>query len=188
MKKIFLSLLLTLSAFCLEPVAAIENTAKEIIAVVEKLPGATNTEARRVEIRKIIDPVFDFQEMAKRSLGTEWNNANDTQKQEFVSVFSELLSKTYMSKVETVKKDTVKIIGSDIKENKALVKTSVIYNGDSFPLDYKFIKTNDWKVYDVIIENIGLVANYRNEFAGIIRKDGIDGLISQLKTKLAKLK
>ena len=125
--------------------------------------------------------------MAKRSLGTEWNNCTEVQKKDFIDVFSELLSKTYMSKVESVKQDTIKVIGNDTKETKALVKTTVKYNDDFFPLDYKLIKTTDWKVYDVTIENIGLVANYRNEFAGIIRKDGIDGLIVKLKDKLAKL-
>jgi phospholipid transport system substrate-binding protein len=71
------------------------------------------------------------------------------------------------------------------RDNKAFVQTDVTYKGDTFGLDYKLIdRSGTWKVYDVIIENIGLVANYRNEFAGIMRKEKFSGLLSKLEKKV----
>jgi phospholipid transport system substrate-binding protein len=101
-------------------------------------------------------------------------------------VFSELLARTYLSKIETVKPGMVKVDGENVDSNKAVVKTIVTSKGDNFPIDYKLMFTDGrWQVYDVVIENIGLVANYRNEFAGIIRKDTFAGLMERLRQKIA---
>ena len=80
----------------------------------------------------------------------------------------------------------VEIKNTQVKDPKALVKTIVNYKGDTFPLDYRMLnRDGSWKVYDVVIENIGLVSNYRNEFAGIIRKKKFSGLMEMLKKKVS---
>ena len=169
------------------PFQEITTTLGEIIKVVESNPGKEHAEARRAKLREIINPRFDFEEMSKRSLGTHWQTRTPEERAEFVSVFADLLARTYLAKIELVKRDTVKVDKEDVDFPKALVKTTITYNGDQFPLDYKLINQNGtWRVYDVIVENIGLVSNYRNEFAGIIRKDTFTGLLKQLKDKAAK--
>lgn len=169
--------------------AAIEQvraTINEIVKVVEKLPGDGNQKARRAELREIIKPRFDFPEMAKRSLGTNWNECSKEQQDQFTEVFSELLAKTYLARIDTITKNTVRI---DTQErpapNKATVKTTVFHKGETFPIDYRLMnRGEEWKVYDVLIENISLVGNYRNEFASIIRKEQFDGLMTRLRAKV----
>ena len=168
------------------PLVKVRTTIDEIVNVVEALPGDDKKAERREKLRLLINPVFDFQEMAKRSLGPHWKECTPEEQAEFVSVFSDLLAKTYLGKIETVKRGMVKVDSESVEPPKAVVKTTVINKGESFPLDYKLQDVGgNWRVYDVVIENIGLVANYRNEFNGIIRKDKVSGLIEKLKAKQA---
>lgn len=166
------------------PMESVRMTIDEVVKVAVTLKGDENKAQRRQKLRDIITPRFDFPEMSKRSLGTAWLQMTPTQQEDFVEVFSSLLGRTYLERVETVEEKMVTIDSENVIFPKAQVKTSVHRKGDVFPLDYRLLyKENGWKVYDVIIENIGLVSNYRNEFSGIIRKDGIDGLIRRLREK-----
>lgn len=161
-----------------------QKTIEGIVKVVEAEPGDEHKEKRREELRKLIDPKFDFDEMAKRSLGTHWKEITPVEQEEFVRIFSDLLAKTYLSRIETVKRGMVKMGTEEVDFPKAVVKTTVTNKGDQFPIDYKLLsKAGQWQVYDVVIENIGLVANYRNEFAGIIRKEKFTGLLERLRLK-----
>lgn len=167
------------------PRLEIQQTIDSIIKTVESLPGDSQKSQRRSKLREIINPKFDFDEMARRSLGANWNDITAEQQRDFTSVFSELLARTYLSKIETVKPGMVKVETEQVESPKALVKTVVLSKGDTFPIDYKLVfKDGHWRVYDVVIENIGLVANYRNEFSGIIRKDKFSGLMERLRQKV----
>ena len=192
--KVVLAVSLALTANCVsaEEVPArsalseVQDTIDRVVEIAESLPGDANLKERRVKLREVINPRFDFAEMSKRSLGTNWAKCTPEEQVEFVSVFSELLARTYLSKIETVKKGMVKIDSEKVELPKALVRTLVTSKGDVFPIEYRVVyEAPSWKVYDVVIENIGLVANYRNEFAGIVRKDGIPGLLEKLKAKNA---
>lgn len=172
------------------PKSIIDQTINELVVVVEKLPGDEHTKERRDALRQVINPHFDFSEMAKRSLGSNWNQASADQRREFVEIFSDLLAKTYLNKVELIRRGTVTVEREHLFPPtgggtlRAAVNTTVTYKGDDFPIDYRLYNLGKgWKVYDVIIENIGLVSNYRTEFNGIVRKKGIDGLISDLRKK-----
>jgi phospholipid transport system substrate-binding protein len=165
------------------PRELVELTVNQIVELVEKHPGDQNRATRRAEILKVINERFDFEEMSKRSLGAEWQKITADQQSEFVKVFSDLLARTYINKVDELRRNMVEIKEQKLEANKALVKTIVEYKKDKFPLDYKLLNQGNWRVYDVIIENIGLVANYRNEFAGIIRKEKFPGLLERLKKK-----
>ena len=168
------------------PKAEIAQTIDSIIKICEANPDDGNKGPRRTKLRELINPKFNFAEMAKRSLGSNWNDITPDQQKDFTEVFSELLARTYLSKIETVKPGMVKVDGENVDSNKAVVKTTVTSKGDNFPIDYKLMFTDGrWQVYDVVIENIGLVANYRNEFAGIIRKDTFAGLMERLRQKVA---
>jgi phospholipid transport system substrate-binding protein len=166
------------------PKAEVEAVISEVVRIAQALPGDQNTTKRRAELREVINPRFDFEEMAKRSLGAEWRNCTPDQQKDFVDVFSGLLSRTYLSRIETVKPGMVTIDSEKLDGAKAVVRTTVNHKGDEFPIEYKLLnEAGTWRVYDVVIENIGLVANYRNEFAGIIRKEKFDGLMSRLRAK-----
>jgi phospholipid transport system substrate-binding protein len=168
------------------PKAEMVQTIDSIISIAGEHSGDSAKTVRRQKLRELINPKFNFAEMSKRSLGANWNDLSARDQSEFTKVFSELLARTYLSKIETVKPGMVKVESEQIEPPRAVVKTVVISNGDSFPIDYKMMAgtTGSWQVYDVVIENIGLVANYRNEFSGIIRKDKFSGLMERLHKKV----
>jgi len=167
------------------PKAEMSKTIDDIIAIASAHPGDAGKNIRRQKLRELINPKFNFAEMSKRSLGANWNDLSSSEQAEFTEVFSELLARTYLSKIETVKPGMVKVESEQVENPRAIVKTVVISKGDTFPIDYKLMNSNSsWQVYDVVIENIGLVANYRNEFSGIIRKDKFSGLMERLRKKI----
>ncbi len=187
---LFLPLLCT--SLCLaeeSPRQQMDVTISKLVQIVAEYPEDSQTDKRREKLREIIAPKFDFEEMSKRSLGVHWNRISPEEQEDFVDAFSELLARTYRSRIESVREnmvtvDSEKIVGANSTIPKALVKTTVTYEGDTFPIDYKMFKNSaGWKVYDVVIENIGLVANYRNEFSGIIRREKFSGLLKKLQKK-----
>jgi len=167
------------------PKLEMTKTIDDIIAIANAHPGDEGKTVRRQKLRELINPKFNFAEMSKRSLGANWNDLSASEQSEFTTVFSELLARTYLSKIETVKPGMVKVESEQVEAPRAIVKTVVISKGDTFPIDYKLMNsTGSWQVYDVVIENIGLVANYRNEFSGIIRKEKFSGLMERLRKKI----
>lgn len=168
------------------PLKIMTETIDEIVKVVELHPGDAGKSTRRTKLRELINPKFNFAEMSRRSLGASWTTITPDEQKEFVEVFSELLARTYLNKIETVKSGMVKVDSEEVQSPRAVVKTTVTSKGETFPIDYKLqLENNTWQVYDVVIENIGLVANYRNEFAGIMRKEKFAGLMERLKSKSA---
>lgn len=167
------------------PKAEMQKTIDDIIAIAEANQGDAAKTVRRDKLRTLINPKFNFAEMSKRSLGPNWNEITPEEQKDFTAVFSELLARTYLSKIETVKPGMVKVESEQVDSTRAIVKTTVTSKGDTFPIDYKLsLSNNVWQVYDVVIENIGLVANYRNEFSGVIRKEKFDGLMTKLRKKI----
>lgn len=168
------------------PLAAIRGTIDDVVRIAELHRGDEKQKIRRAELREAINPRFDFDEMAKRSLGAQWGQITPAEQVDFTEVFSELLARTYLSKVETVRTGQVTVDSERLDFPRAAVKTSVKHDGDTFPIEYRLMNVNgSWRVYDVIVENIGLVANYRNEFAGIIRKETFAGLLKKLHQKIS---
>jgi phospholipid transport system substrate-binding protein len=167
------------------PKAEMQKTIEDIISIAGAYPDDAQKSTRREKLRTLINPKFNFAEMAKRSLGANWNEITPAEQKDFTNVFSELLARTYLSKIETVKPGMVDVKSEQIELPRAVVKTIVTSKGDHFPIDYKLTYQNSsWQVYDVVIENIGLVANYRNEFSGIIRKEKFAGLMERLRKKI----
>jgi phospholipid transport system substrate-binding protein len=151
-------------------------------------PSSTG-EARRQKVKRIVDPYFDYQEMAKRSLGPTWGKLNPGQRQEFVRLFAQLLEASYSDKIEKyaqrVKIDyTGEILDGDVAE----VRTVVVRTNDRIPLNYRLLNEDGtWKVYDVVIEGVSLVSNYRSQFSRIIHESSYAELVRRLKTKVSEL-
>lgn len=165
------------------------STVDSLVKIVAENSGDDATSARRAKMREVIAPLFDFGEMSKRSLGHNWLKMPENQRTEFVDLFSELLANTYLKRLENIEEGMVTVGKEQQRSNKALVKTTVNYKGDKFPIDYKMVRRQaGWRVYDVVIENIGLVTNYRNEFSGIVRKEKFEGLLKRLRSRSEKEK
>jgi phospholipid transport system substrate-binding protein len=164
----------------------VRQTLDLVVATNERLVGEARTKERRDALRKIIEPRFNFNEMAKRSLGPEWSKRSKEEQTEFADTFAKLLASTYLDRVETATREMIRVDKEKVQFPRAIVRTTVESRGETFPIDYKLQYSDGaWRVYDVVIENIGLVANYRSEFAGIIRKEDFSGLMKKLREKAA---
>jgi phospholipid transport system substrate-binding protein len=137
------------------------------------------------QLREIVYTRFDFEEMAKRSLGSHWRRLNPQQQKEFVSAFTELLETTYADKIDLYEGQQVEYIGETIDKNYAEVNTRVIgKNRQTYTVDYKLHEIGGkWRIYDVIAENISLVNNYRSQFNRVIVNSSIEELIKRIRQK-----
>ncbi len=170
------------------PQTLVEKTIDSVRRTIKTDQGNIPEEELDEKLKSIVFPVFDFDEMSRRSLGKNWKKGDAEQQKEFITIFSELLSDTYINKIkDTVTKSAIDVVSEEIRGNKSVVKTAAKLEGEKVAIDYRFrLKEDAWQVYDVVIENIGLVSNYRNEFSGIIRKEGFDGLLKLLRKKRDK--
>ena len=146
-------------------------------------------EARRQMVKRLVDPYFDYQEMAKRSLGPTWGKLNAAQRQEFVHLFSQLLEASYSDKIEKyAQRVKIDYTGEILDGDTAEVRTVVVRANDRIPLNYRLLnKDGAWKVYDVVIEGVSLVSNYRSQFSRIIHESSYAELVRRLKTKVSEL-
>ena len=144
--------------------------------------------ARRSAMEVIIDKRFDFRAMSQRTLATNWKKASDAEKQEFTDLFSQLIQSSYVGKLEAYTNETVEYVAEKVKGRKALVETMIKTASADIPLNYKmYSKDGNWLVYDVIIEGVSLISNYRSSYQTIVKKEGFDGLMAKMKAKIKEL-
>lgn len=128
---------------------------------------------------------FDYNEISRRVLGAEWNKLDDRQKNEFVDLFQTFLSAVYAGKIKEYAGQDVVYKGERTQDKYAEVQTKVFVKSAEIPMDYRLINKNDeWRVYDVVVDNISLVNNYRGQFRNIISKNGYPELLNQLRKKI----
>src|SRR6266700_3441326 len=149
------------------------------------LKGEGKVLERRAAVRKIANEIFDFAEIARRSLGRYWQPLSEPQRSEFVGLFGDLLERSYISKIETYGGEKIVYSGERMDGDLAVVSTKIITkNGTEVPIDYRLFRRGDsWKVYDVNIEGISLVSNYRTQFNKIIQTSGYNSLVDRMKAK-----
>jgi len=146
-------------------------------------------EMRRQKVKAVVDPHFDYQEMAKRSLGPAWGSLSGGQRQEFVALFSQLLEASYADKIEKyAQRVKIDYTGEILSGDNAEVRTVIVKANDRIPLNYRLLNEGGtWKVYDVVIEGVSLVNNYRSQFSRIIHESSYAELVKRLKTKVSEL-
>jgi len=153
------------------------------------LKQPARSEERRELLEKVVGGRFDYLEMSRRSLGAPWNQLSDKDKQEFVDLFRTLLTNTYADRVETYSGDGVKYLNERTEKEYAEVRTKVLSGKTEIPMDYRLLnKSNDWRVYDVVVDGVSLVNNYRGQFSKILRTSSYPELVDQLRKKSDKLK
>jgi len=169
------------------PTATVRGSVDSILTLLQdkELDQAT----RRKEMRKVINGRFDFRAMSQRTLATNWKKASKEQQQEFVQLFSQLIENTYIGRVEAYTDEKVDYPGEKVKGKKAVVETLILTATADIPINYKVYqkKNGEWWVYDVIIEGISLISNYRSSYQEIVKKEGFDGLIVKMKNKIQEL-
>src|SRR5262245_38659635 len=150
-----------------------------------QLKGESKKNERRAKLKEVIYQRFDFTEMAKRSLGFEWRCRSPEEQKAFVKLFTDLLERAYLDQLESYNGEKIQFLKELDGDNYADVATKIIDNkGQEYSVNYRLHKVSgDWKVYDVVIEDISLVNNFRSQFSRVLAKSSYEELVSTMKGK-----
>jgi phospholipid transport system substrate-binding protein len=177
------------SASDLAPDALVKATASDVLDIIKKDKDIQSGDMRKISAlaeEKIL-PHFDFERMSRMVLGKHWSRATKEQQQQFIAEFRSLLIRTYASALTKYRNQTIeyKPFRAQPSDTEVTVKTQIVQpGGQPLPIDYSLVKKEDgWKVYDVAIEGVSLVTNYRGQFSTEVRQSGMDGLIQRLAEK-----
>ena len=183
-------LVIPLQGYAATPMETIETGVNKVIAKLSQ-PGFKD-QAKDVQISQLsdlINTIFDFEELSKRTMGREWKKMNAAQQKEFVQLFRELLQGVYADRLlaysdQKVLFDKETMLKEGAAEVQSYLQTS---DGKKIPLFYRLTdKSGSWRVYDVIIEGVSMVKNYRTQFREILAKDSPDKLLEILRNKVGK--
>jgi phospholipid transport system substrate-binding protein len=173
-----------------EPTEQIRGAIDRGLAIVRRpdLQGDAKKAERRALLRKELFPYFSFEDMARRSLGVHWKDRTPQERQEFVMLFTDLLENSYAGKIEGYKGEKIVYGKETVDPPYAEVRTTIVTpQGQEYSVDYRLLKNPDrWRVYDVVIEGVSLVNNYRSQFAGILQKSSFDELSKKLRETVRK--
>ena len=184
------------SVLAAEPTDVLKAPMDEALALLRdpqyKVDDPGTKAVQREKFWSLVAPVFDFDELSKRTLARNWADFNDAQQAEFAQVFSELLGNIYVDRIQGGYSDETIEFGDQILHDSrplAVVKTFIVSARNRIPVDYSLIQKGDtWRVYDVKVEGVSLVKNYRSQFKEILSKESPDELIERLKQKVAEQK
>ena len=171
-----------------EPTEAIKQTTDKILAIVTDpaLKPASKSAEREKLIRQAVDERFDWEEMSRRALATHWAKRTPEERKEFIPLFSDLLERTYMKKVEDYSGEKVLYEGESKEGDYASVKVKIVTKKNKdISVEYRLKKEgNKWLVYDISIMGASLVNNYRTQFNSIISQSSYENLVKRLREKV----
>jgi len=169
------------------PTEQVRASVDKVLTILKnpQLKSAAKTKERRDQLRQVISSRFDFAEMARRSLGSQWRRLGPKEQQEFVRLFTDLLERAYIDRIEGYSDEKFAYVRENLDKNYAEVNSRIVtHNGEEFSLNYRvMLKNGEWKVYDVVVENISLVNNYRSQFTRIIANSSYEELVRRMKEK-----
>ena len=194
MKRLFVGLsilmlfLISPAVYAGAPLDTVKTNADKVLDILRdpKLKAPSAKEIKKEKLRVIYVNMFDEVELSRRSLGMNWNKLNTAQRQEFVKLFEQVLEKAYADKILAYTNEKIEFTKeSMVSSNLAEVRTKVITASKEIPINYRVIlKDGSWKVYDVVIENVSLVQNYRTQFNDILAKNTPEQLLEILRKKV----
>jgi phospholipid transport system substrate-binding protein len=170
-------------AFASSPTEQIQETIQQVLTVVNNSAQGDEPDRKR-QLRETLMPRFDWTEMAKQTLGKHWDAAAARQG-EFIAALSEFLGSSYAGKIGSYKDEKIIYLTEAVDNDQAQVKTKIVSSkGEPTAVTYQLHRVQgEWKIYDVVVEDISLVVNYRSQFSRILAKGGFDDLLRQLKEK-----
>jgi phospholipid transport system substrate-binding protein len=168
------------------PLDFVKSSVLQVLAAVRSRPATSSESAqRRAEIRRVADGFFDFNEMARLTLSRHWSAQSPEEQEEFVRLFTALLERSYLSTIENYAGERITFLGESINGTYAQVSSRITTNRRvEISIDYRLIEKGDrWAVYDVVLDSVSLVSNYRSQFNSIIRTSSFADLLSRLRNK-----
>jgi len=169
------------------PTARVKDSVEKVILILKD--DSLAREIRWKKIGVVIDKSFDFRSMSQSILATNWKTATPAEREKFIEFFSQYIEETYRAKIESYTNQKIEYIGETVNGKRAVVETLIITDSAEIPVNYK-LKNNDgtWFAYDVVIEGISLVSNYRSTFSAIVKNDGMDGLLNDIQSRIDRYK
>jgi phospholipid transport system substrate-binding protein len=171
-----------------DPMSVVKTTVNQALEVLRD--KSTPLAQRQDKLRQIVAATFDFSEMAKSALGYHWKEITPAQQQEFTNAFIAFIEDSYLSKINDYSGQQVNFLrASNEGAQYAQVNTDIVQpKGEAIHVNYRLLQENaTWKIYDVTVDAISIIANYRNQFNRVMNNKGYDTLISDLKSKQAAL-
>ena len=168
------------------PTGAVKETVDQVFVVLrdQALKDPGREMERRAKLEGIIGRRFDYAEMAKRTLASQWKGLSPEQQQEFVTLFQQFLANSYVGNVDGYSGEEVEYLKEREKGEFAEVQTKVVSPKVQIPLDYRLLQKNgEWWVYDVVIDGVSLMKNYRGQFSRIINTSSFEALLEKLRSK-----
>jgi phospholipid transport system substrate-binding protein len=186
--SILVIFVLSVPVYAGAPMTTAETAVKKVIDVLRdpKLKSPASKEIKKEKLRVIYKDMFDEIEFSKRTLVRNWNNFNAAQRTEFVNLFEQILEKSYADKILDYTNEKVEFYKENkIADSQVEVQSKIITSSKEIPIFYRMIlKDGKWKVYDVVVENVSLVQNYRTQFNDILAKDTPEKLLEILRKKV----
>ena len=167
-----------------------EDLKRQTDRVLEVLRSTSLTPAaRRAAVRDLATESFDLGETARRALGLHWQARTPTEREEFVRIFRELLEQTYVARIDEYGGERLEYVAERVDGDSAIVRAQIVTkSGLAVPIESRVNQRGGrWLIYDVIIENVSLVGNYRSQFDRIIRTSSYDELVRRLRDRVAQL-
>lgn len=168
------------------PTGAVKETVDQVLVVLrdQALKDPARVNERRAKLEKIIGQRFDYAEMAKRTLASHWKGLGAEKQQEFVGLFQQFLANSYSGNVDGYSGEQVEYLKERERGEFAEVQTKVVSAKVQIPLDYRLLrKDGEWRVYDVVIDGVSLMKNYRGQFSRIIDSSSFEALLEKLRSK-----
>jgi len=172
------------------PTQVVQTATDHVLQIVQdsELAAPISQERRRAEVQRIADHLFDFQEMSRRALALHWRERTPQEQSEFVAVFKRLLARAYIGKLESYSGEQIVYLSEAIDGEFASVRSRIVTGrGTEIPVDYRLrLVDSRWMVYDVAVQGVSFVANYRGQFDRIIRTSSFQTLMRDLRSKYAE--
>jgi phospholipid transport system substrate-binding protein len=184
---LLIGLVAATAAQAMTPTETVKSRVDEALQGLSQTTSATPeaAERRRTEIRRAADSLFDFTEMSRRALGRHWADRTAAERDEFVRLFTDLVARTYIGKIDRYAGEAIAYIGERVDGDEASVRSQVVTaKGSQIPVEYRLHRSNDnWTAYDVLIENVSLIGTYRSQFDRIIKTESFGDLLRRLREK-----
>ncbi|MDJ0805764.1 MAG: ABC transporter substrate-binding protein [Gammaproteobacteria bacterium] len=165
----------------------IKQTVDEVLEVLRS--PDLDRDKRRDMVRIIVRPRFDYRAMSQIILAQNWRKASAEQQDRFIYLFRDLLEHTYFSAMDKYTGETVRMGREKLSDKRAVVQTYISTSSKEVPVNYNLrLKNDDWYAYDVSVDGVSLVSNYRTSFRNLVREKGMDGLLEELERKVESLK
>ena len=169
------------------PTGRVKDSVEKVLKILNDNNLDRETQWRRIAV--VIDDSFDFRSMSQSVLSTHWRRATLEERERFVEFFSQYIEETYRSKIEAYTDQKINYKQETLKDDRAVVDVEIITSSTEIPVSFK-LKNNsgEWFAYDVVIEGVSLVNNYRNTFSAIAKNEGMDGLLADIQRRIDNYK